>query len=122
VLEPVLEAGAQRALEDEAVRRSRVHRPGDVQEPLACHRLELAPQLVGAAQQRHVARMLEVGEPDHSCHPVGRALLVRHSEALDPEDAQAAAGEVEQGRAAETPDSDDDHVIASAVVHGGPRS
>jgi len=31
VLEPVFDAGAHRALEDEAVLRSRVHRPGDVQ-------------------------------------------------------------------------------------------
>ena len=94
VLEPVLDAGAHRALEDEAVRRSRVHRPGDVQKPLARRRLELAPELVGTPEQRYVARVLVVGEPDDSRDSVRRALLVRHPEALD---ARARAGRFGRG-------------------------
>jgi hypothetical protein len=57
-------AGAQRALDDLGVGRTGVERAGHVEEPLAGQRLELAPELVGAAQERHVRGVLVVGQAD----------------------------------------------------------
>ena len=74
-------------------------------------RLELAPQLVRAAEQRHVVGVLEVREPDDPREPVRGALLVEQVEALEPEDALAAAGEVVERRAPHSADSDDDDVV-----------
>jgi hypothetical protein len=44
-------------------------------------------------------------------------MFVGHSEALDPQDTQAAPGEVEQGCTAETADPDDDHVKGLGAIH-----
>ena len=56
--------------------------------------------------------MLEVGEPDDAGEPVRRALVVEHVEALEPEHALPAPGEVVERRASHPPDSDDDGVEA----------
>ncbi len=63
-------------------------------------------------RQRHVVRMLEVGEPDDAGEPVRRALVVEHVEALEPEHALPAAGEVVERRAPHSADTDDDDVVA----------
>ena len=89
--------------------------PGDVEELLAGLGLELAPQLVGAPQQRHVVGVLEVGEPDDPRQPVRRAVLVEQVEALEPEDALSAPGEVVERGASHPADSDDDDVVP---LHG----
>ena len=88
--------------------------PRDVEQLLAGLALELAPELVCASQQRDVVGMLEVGEPDDPGEPVRGALLVRHVETLEPEDALAAPGKVIQRRAAHASDPDDDNVVALA--------
>ena len=88
---------------------------GDVQELLARLGLELAPELVRAPQQRHVVGMLEVREADDPREPVRRAVLVQEVEALEPEHALPAAGEVVERRAPHPADSDDDDVVA---LHG----
>ena len=95
----------ERALEDRAAFGARIHAAGDVKETLAGEALELAPQLVGAPQERHVRGMLPVGEPDDAGEPVGRAVLVHEVEALESEHPQAPAGEMEQRRAAHPPET-----------------
>ena len=85
--------------------------PVILEELLACFGLELAPQLVRAAQKRHVVRVLEVREADDAREPVRRALLVEQVEALEPEHALAAAGEVVERSAPHSADSDDDDVV-----------
>ena len=63
----VLVAGTQRTLEDPG---SALDGAGDVQELLPGPALELSPKLVSAPHQRHVRRVLEVGEPDDPRDPV----------------------------------------------------
>jgi hypothetical protein len=104
----VLEAGSQRSLVDPP---AALDDPGDVQELLARLPLQLAPELVRAAQERHVVGVLEVPEPDDPRDAVGRAELVRDVEALEPEHAPAAPREVVGGRASHPADADDDHVV-----------
>ena len=74
--------------------------------------LELAPELIGAPDEGHVRRVLEVGEPDDPRDPVRGAELVRDVEPLDTEHALPAAREVIQRRAPHPADSDDDDVVA----------
>ena len=93
-------ARLERALEDGAAFGTRIHASRDVEELLSGETLELAPQLIRAPEQRHVRRVLPVGEPDDSGEPVGRAVLVHQVVALEPEHPQAPAREVEQRRAA----------------------
>lgn len=93
-------ARPERALEDGPAFGARIHASRNVKEPLARETFELAPQLVGAPQERHVGWMLPVGEPDDSSEPVGRAVLMHQVEALESEHAQAPAREVEQRCAA----------------------
>ena len=109
VLEVVLGARAENAVEDAV---AALDDSGDAQELLAGFGLELAPQLVRAAKERHVVGVLEVREPDDPRQPVRRALLVEQVETLEPEDALAAAGEVVERSAPHSADSDDDDVVA----------
>ena len=74
--------------------------------------LELAPELVGAAEQRDVVRVLVVGEADDPRLAVHRPALVDEAELLEPEHAAAAAREVVQRGAAHRPDAGDDRVVA----------
>jgi hypothetical protein len=112
VLELVLDARPQRALEDPGVRRACVDRAGDVQQGLARAALDLAPQLVGPAQQHHVGRVLVVGHADDPRLAVRRALVVRHVVALEAEDALPAARQVVGRRAPHAAHADDDRVVA----------
>ena len=108
VLEVVLGARAENAVEDAV---AALDDSGDAQELLAGFGLELAPQLVRAAKERHVVGVLEVREADDPRQPVRRALLVEQVEPLEPEDALAAAGEVVERSAPHSADSDDDDVV-----------
>ena len=76
--------------------------------------LELAPQLVGPPQQRHVGGMLPVGEPDDSGESVGGAVLVDQVEALQPEHSEAPAGEVVQRRTPHPSQTQHDHVVGQS--------
>ena len=105
----MLDARAEDAVEDRA---AALEDPRDPEELLTGLGLELPPQLVGAAQEGHVVGMLEVREADDPGQPVRRAVLVEDVEALQPEDAPAAASEVVERRAPHSPDPDDDDVVA----------
>ena len=109
MLEVVLGARAENAVEDAL---AALDDSGDVQELLAGLGLELAPQLVRTAKERHVVGVLEVRESDDPREPVRRAVLVEQVEPLEPEDALPAAGEVVERRAPHSADSDDDDVVA----------
>ena len=109
VLEVVVGAGPQDALRDLL---APLDDPGDREQPLARFLLELVPELVGAADERHVVGVLEVGEPDDARVPVRGPVLVEHVEALDAQDALPAAREVVERRASHPADSDDDGVVA----------
>ena len=83
-----------------------------MEELLARLGLELAPELVRAAEERHVVGMLEVREADDPGEPVRGAALVKQVEALESEDAPAATREVVERCAPHPADSDDDDVVS----------
>ena len=83
---------APRPLEVERPRRPNVENAGDEEQLLVHGRFELLPQLVGAQQQRHVARVLVVGLADDARLPMGAAQLVRDAELLQTEHPRAALG------------------------------
>jgi hypothetical protein len=61
--------------------------------------------------------MFELREAKDARHAVGGALRVRDVEALDPEDVDAASGEVEGRRAPHAADPEDDDVVVVIAVH-----
>ena len=109
MLEVVLGARAEDAVENLV---AAFDDPRDVEQLLAGLGLELAPELVRAAEERHVVGVLEVGEADDPCEAVRGAALVKEVEALEPEDAPAASREVVEGGAPHAADSDDDGVVS----------
>ena len=62
--------------------------------------LEVPPEVVGAAQEGHVARVLGVGQPDDSRVAVARAAAVAGLELLEAQAGGAGLGEVVEGGAA----------------------
>ena len=108
VPEIVGDAGLERGLDQGG---AHVDVAGHMEELLARRGLELAPELVRPLKEGHVADALGVGEPDDARDAVRRAHRVRDVEALEPEDALPAPGEVEAGRAPHRPDPGDDHVV-----------
>ena len=82
-----------------------------MEELLADLVLELAPQLVRAADERDVGRVLEVRETDDPRDSVRRPEVVRHLEALDAEHALAPPGQVVERGAPHSSDSDHDRVV-----------
>ena len=111
----------QRARHDRAVRRADLGDAGDVQELPAARRLELAPQLVGAAQERHVGRMLEIAEPDDARLAVRGAPVVAGRKALDADHARAAARESARAPRCPCAEADDRYVVFRhlSVFSGG---
>lgn len=107
----MLTAGGERACHDPTALGSRVHAAGDEQQLLTGRGLQLAPQLVGTPEQRHVRGVLEVGESDDPVVPVRRAHGVRDVVALQTEHPQAAPRQLPAGRGAHRSDPRDDHVI-----------
>ena len=110
----VLAAGGKRALHDAPVLGAGVDAAGHEQEPLARGGLELPPHLVGAPEQRHVGRVLHIGEADDAVDAVRGAHRMRDVEALEPEHALAASGELPARRRTHAADPGDDHVVGSA--------
>jgi len=108
VRDAVIGAGAKRAVVDPL---AGLHDPRDVEQLFASLRFEVAPQLVCAADERDVARVLEVREPDDAGSPVRRAHVVGYVVALDPEHALASAGEMVEGSTPHPADSDHDDVV-----------
>ena len=81
-------------LEGEAPRPG-VDAAGDIEQLLARFRLQLPPELIGSAKQRHVGGMLPVGQPNDAGEAVGGAVFVHQIEALEAEHPNASVGEME---------------------------
>src|SRR5258705_10232969 len=78
--------------------------------------LQLAPQRVGALYQRHVGRMLEIGEPDDARCAMRGTAVVAGREPFDAQDALAAACKpMERGAAHHAKPDHDDVEMAHAV-------
>ena len=117
VRQAVRARGAQRAGHDRAVGRADLDDAGDVHELPAGRRLELAPELIGAAQQRHVGRMLEIAEPDDAGLAVRGAAVMARRESLDADDAQPAARKLIQRGAAHRAEPDHRHVVFAPLAN-----
>ena len=101
----------ERPAERGPILRAALERAGGDEQPLAGIGLEVVPELVGPPQERHVRRMLVVGQPDDPGQPVRRAELVEEVELLQPEYPPPAARQV-IGRCGPHPaEADDDRVI-----------
>ena len=88
----------ERAGDERAVGRTDLGDAGDMQQRPGGFDLELAPQLIGAAHQRHIGRMLEIGEADDAGLAMRRAAIVVRRETIEPEHALTAAGQmIERG-------------------------
>src|SRR6476659_1102652 len=112
VADVVLRARAKDAVEDAV---AAFDDPRHMEELFIRLGFELAPQLVGSLEQRHVVGMLEVGEPDDPRQAVRRAMLMKQVEALESERALSAPGEVIERGASHPADSDHDDVVP---IHG----
>ena len=117
VRQVVFPAGTQRSLKDMATGRADVQPAGLVEQLLARFGLDLAPQFVGATQQRYVGRMLEVGHADDTRVAVRRAAAVGNVELLQPQHALAAPGKLVTGRAPHPADADNDGIVGGGC-HG----
>src|SRR5207253_2028893 len=110
-----------RAVEDQQPRRPGVERTGDVEQLLARPGLQLTPELVRAAKQRHVRGVLVVGEADDPGEAVRGAPLVRDVEPLEPEHAPPTPCKVVERGAAHAADADDDRVEPAGAQRGSWR-
>ncbi len=109
--------GRQRALHQAALGRADLGDAGDVEQRLSGRDLELAPQRIGAAQQRHVGGMLEIAQTNDAGAAVGGAAVVTRRIALKPENALSAACQCVDGRAAhDTKAADDDIEIGHSPL------
>ena len=101
VLEVPVPRRLQAAAEDPGVRQPEEQPAGAAQQRLAGLVGELRPELVGAPQQRHVGRALEVDLAHDAGLAVAGALGVRAGPRVEAEGAQPAPSQVGRGRAAE---------------------
>ena len=81
---------------------------------------QLVPQLVGAQQQRHVGRVLEVGLPDDARPAVAGTLVVGGGELLQPEHPLPALGQVIRRGTAHATEPDDDNVVTHVLLIAAP--
>ena len=122
VRQAMLAAGFARAQEDVAVGGAGVQRPGGDEQLLAGGLRRLAPQFEGALEQRHIGRVLVIGEADDARDAVRGALCMGDVEAFEPEHPFAAAGQLPARRRAHAADPDHDHVVAVACHAFSPGS
>src|SRR5262249_28825179 len=107
---------AESAGEKGAARLTEVKPAGEIEKLDLCGALQLVPELVGAAEQGDVVRVLVVAQADHAGLAVRTALGVRDLVLLEAEHARAAAGQGVRGRASHRPQPNDDDIVA--VAHG----
>ena len=123
----VLGAGAFDTADDLPVRRPDHQHAVHAEEPEAGARLELAPEAMGAFEQRHVGGILEVGAADHARLPVRAAPVVRDARLpLEHEHARPSTCEPPRRRAphgARAHDRDvPGHSELSSSRHGTPHN
>lgn len=110
VSEPMLARAAQAAADDVAVGGADHQAAGHLQQVCSRVFLKPAPELIGAAQQRHVGGMFEISEPDHPRSAVTRSLGVTRLELFKAEHPFAARGNMRGSGAAHAAEADDDDV------------
>ena len=115
VIEMMLARASQAAADHFALRRADHQAASDLEQTPPRALLELPPQFVCAAQQRHVCRVLEVREPDHARAAVTRSLIVGRLELLDAENALAARGGMRGCGAAHAAKADDDQIESDTL-------
>src|SRR6185437_5204351 len=80
----VEQARLQGSRKDLPFRRTRIDAPGDEQQLLVGLSLQLPPELVRSLEQRDVARVLGIGQPDDSGESVGGAMRVDQIKSFQP--------------------------------------
>ena len=101
----------------QAAGHGRAVRPAEVEAAVERHQVgvQLVPQLVGAQQQRHVRRVLEVGLPDDARPAVTGPLVVRRTEAFEAEHPLTAGREMRRRGAAHAAEPEHDDVVGHAA-------
>src|SRR5690242_2727098 len=84
-----------------------------MKEPPASSVLQLMPQPVTFLQQRHVARVLEVGLTDHARAPVRAAAIMRRTETIDPQHPQPARRQLKERGATHAANTKHNCVVTS---------
>src|SRR5436309_4053287 len=110
----------ERSRHELAVRRTHVQTAGLREQRLSAVALEPAPEVPGALEQRHVARMFVVGEPDDARQATERGERVAAREAIESKNGLTALREVIRRRAAVRAESDDDRVRHRCQRSGSP--
>jgi hypothetical protein len=109
--------GGERAMHQGAIGPPDFQNAGDGHQRTPARVFQLAPERISAAQQRHIGGVLEIAEADDAGRAVRGAAVVARREAVDPDGADVAAGEVVKGGAARRAKPDHGDVEG----HGGSR-
>ena len=112
----MLSATAQRSFEHETAGEAHVEPAGDMQQRLVESVLQVTPQGERPAEQRHVGRILEIGEADDAREPMGRAEPMPEFVLLEGQHPKAACREVGGGGAPHPAHTGDDHIVL--LCHG----
>jgi hypothetical protein len=107
----VLLGAALRADEEDAVGRADHQAAGLLEELSAGGFFQVGPQLIGALDERHVERVLEIGLADDAGQAVRGTEIVRRFEAIKTQDALPARGEVIGRGAAHRAEAGDDNIV-----------
>src|SRR6266480_2825666 len=99
-----------RARDDRAVGPADHQTAGSSKEPLSSILLQIRPKFVGALDERHVKRILEIGFADDARLPVRRTQSVRRVEAVQAERFLSAPGQMACRRAAHRAQADNDDI------------
>src|SRR4051794_31360814 len=111
MLQTVELARPERSGEDRAVGRTGIDTPGEMEQPLSRLLLQLAPQLIRPLEQRDVAGMFSVGQPDDAGESVGGSVLVQQIEALQAQYLESPSGEMVERGAPHPAETHDDDVV-----------
>src|SRR5262249_12660999 len=103
---------------NDPILRSGVDAPVQKQQPLSRELLQFPPELVSAAEQRHVSRILEVGQTNDPVDAMRRAQVMTDVELLQSQNAPSPGGTLENRGAAHASHANHNHV----VIHEAQRS
>ena len=107
----MLSATAQRSFEHETAGEAHVEPAGDMQQRLVESVLQVTPQGERPAEQRHVGRILEIGEADDAREPMGRAEPMPELVLLEGQHTETARREVGGSGTPHAAHAGDDHII-----------
>ena len=113
--QPVLLRTADHSANDRALRWADLQQAYLPQKALARDNFQLAPQLVGPQQQRHVVGVLEIRLPDDPRLAVRAAPVVAPCKPVDPQHPRPPPRQVIRGRAPHAARAEDDDIVSSHV-------